>query len=365
MIVRSRAPVRIDFAGGTTDLSPFRDREGGAVLNATITRYAYCTLRSLPNGHVRITSEDLQRFVEAQHIRELEFDGNLDLLKAAVKALGIPGGFDITVRSDAPPGSGTGSSASVGVALIGMLDLLRQDNGGSRRLSRYEIADLASELESQLGIVGGKQDQYAAALGGVNFIRFFGEGRVSVERLSLPPEMLYEMEKHLVLCYSGESRLSGDTNRLMIEAYERDDPRVCSALREVKRAAEAMYGALLAGDLQSFGELLEAETAARVKLCEGVMTGQMARLRAAAMDAGAIGGKICGAGGGGCQLFFCAPDTETRVRRALTSAGGRILDFAFDHEGLQVWRAPQQRTDRKPSTTAPPAARLHQPPRQT
>ncbi|MFQ6097319.1 MAG: GHMP kinase, partial [Armatimonadota bacterium] len=192
MTVRSRAPVRIDFAGGTTDLSPFRDREGGAVLNATITRYAYCTLRSLPNGHVRISSEDLQKFVEAQHIRELEFDGNLDLLKAAVKALDIAGGFDITVRCDAPPGSGTGSSASVGVALIGMLDLLR-DADRPRRLSKYQIADLASELESDLGIVGGKQDQYAAALGGINFIRFFGEGRVSVERLSLPPELLYEL----------------------------------------------------------------------------------------------------------------------------------------------------------------------------
>ena len=340
IVVRSKAPVRVDFAGGTTDLLAFSAREGGAVVNAAISRYAYCSLRPAANNGVRITSEDLQTFVEAQTVKELEYDGNLDLVKAAVRRLGLDVGVDVVVRCDAPPGSGTGSSASVGVALVGMLDSLRRALDGVERapLSRYDAADMACELEAELGIVGGKQDQYAAALGGINYMEFYDQGRVAARRLDLAEEVLRELEKHLVLVYSGESRLSGDTNEKMISAYERGEETVCRALRTIKRVAQDVQRVLLIGDLKAFGELLEEETAARVKLYEHVMTPAMARLREAAMAAGAVGGKICGAGGGGCMLFLARPDHEVRVRRAVTEAGGRVLDFSFDHEGLQIWR---------------------------
>ncbi|MBU0609436.1 MAG: GHMP kinase [Armatimonadetes bacterium] len=268
MPIRSRTPTRVDFAGGTTDLHAFSSREGGAVLSAAIDRHAYCTLhRSGVNG-VKIHSQDLEQFVAAATIRELEFDGNLDLLKAAVRALELPSGLDISVRSDAPPGSGTGSSASIGVALLGLLDHLRASDPARRRsiLSRFELAELACRLEQDLGIVGGKQDQYAAAVGGFNYMEFTGENHVAIEPLDLSPAVVCDLEKHLVLCYSGQSRLSGSTNQKMIGAYEDGDPVVCGALRTVKRVAGDMQRALLAADLEWFGELMDEEWHARCQL---------------------------------------------------------------------------------------------------
>ena len=242
MIIRSRTPTRIDFAGGTTDLAAFRDREIGAVTNAAISRYAYCALRRIDGDGLRIVSHDLGQFVEAEHIRELEYDGNLDLLKAAVRALDLPGGLEITVRCDAPPGSGTGSSASVGVAVLALLDRMRWSMGGQRGtlMTRFEVAELACQLEAELGIVGGKQDQYAAALGGLSHMRFAGD-TVGVERIEAPEATLAELEKHLVLVYSGQSRLSGDTNSRMIAAYQSGDPVVVEAMQSVARIADDMY----------------------------------------------------------------------------------------------------------------------------
>jgi D-glycero-alpha-D-manno-heptose-7-phosphate kinase len=341
LTIRSKAPVRIDFAGGTTDLPAFASREGGAVVNATISRYAYCTLRPVPDDSIRIVSEDLQKYVEAENVKALEYDGNLDLLKAAVRRLGLECGLEIIVRCDAPPGSGTGASASVGVALIGMLDALRRRMGDRGRvMSRYDIAEMACSLEAELGIIGGKQDQFAAALGGINYMEFFPEGRVSVQRMELEPAVMHELEKHLVLCYSGESRLSGDTNDRMISAYVRGEERVVEGLRRVKAVAEEIRNALLGGRLEVLGELFEEETAARVRLADGVQTPVMQRLCDAAREAGAVGAKICGAGGGGCLLFCAAPDREAGVQRALIAAGGQLLSFSFDHRGLQVWQAP-------------------------
>ncbi len=340
MVIRSRAPTRIDFAGGTTDLPSFRNQETGAVANAAVNRYAYCVLREIEGNGVRIVSQDLGQFVEAEDIRELEFDGNLDLLKAAVRALDLTGGMEITVRCDAPPGSGTGSSASVGVAVLGLLDKLRQLRSGERGalMTRSELAELACDLEHDLGIVGGKQDQYAAAVGGFSYMRFVGD-LVSVERIEVAPSTLAELEKHLVLCYTGESRLSGDTNTKMITAYETGDPTVVGAMQSVARIAGDMCRALLEGDLIWFGELLAEEWQSRAQLHSEVVTPKMAQLREAATSAGAIGGKVCGAGGGGCIVFLAGPDSEGEVRAAIKGAGGHILDFSFDHLGLQVWES--------------------------
>lgn len=338
MSIRSRAPTRVDFAGGTTDLAAFSSCEGGAVVSAAINRYAYCTLYTNGSEGVRIRSQDLDQFVSAVHIRELEFDGNLDLLKAAAKALNVPFGMDITVRCDAPPGSGTGSSASIGVALLGLLDWIRSfQSERPYRLSRFQLAEMACTLEKGLGIVGGKQDQYSAAVGGINYMEFGGEGQVMVEPLALASSVLCDLEKHLILCYSGESRLSGSTNQKMISAYESGDPVVGGALRTVKRVAQDMHRALLVGNLTWFGELMREEWDARRLLAEEVVTDRMFDLHTTAINAGAMGGKVCGAGGGGCQLFLAQPDKEGTVRRALEDADGRIIEFSFDPHGLQVW----------------------------
>lgn len=341
MVIRSRTPTRIDFAGGTTDLAAFASVEGGAVINAAVNRYAYCTYTPSAQAGVRIVSQDLEEFVEATDIRDLEYDGNLDLLKAAVRQMGLEGGMQISVRCEAPPGSGTGSSASVGVALLGLLDYLRAFGQGHERskLSRFEIADMACDLEHELGIVGGKQDQYAAALGGFNYMEFYGGGKVAVEPVAIPDALRYDLEKHLILCYTGQSRLSGDTNDRMISAFKEGNQTVCSALRTVKRVARDIYRAFLAGDTEWFGELLLEEWAAREQLAPGVVTDKMRALKTSALDAGAVGAKVCGAGGGGCLLFLAAPDTESNIRRALEQMDAHTLDFSFDMAGLKVWQS--------------------------
>jgi len=336
MVLRSRAPVRIDFAGGTTDLKAFREREVGAVLSGAIARYAYCTLKEHRNG-LRIDSDDLQEYVEAGHIKEIEQESSLRLLTLAISRFGIDAGVAVTVRTDAPPGSGTGSSASVGVALLALLDYRRAlVTGAKDRLSRYELAEMACGIEDEMGIVGGKQDQYAAAVGGVNYMEFHGD-QVTVERVELSPGLVADLEKHLVLCYSGQSRLSGDTNSRMIGAYGSNDPTVTESLRTVRRVAQEGARVLRGEDMRRFAELLNEEFEARSRLAPGVLTPQMAELVTIARSAGAVAAKICGAGGGGCILFLAAPDREGAVRRALENAGGRILDFAFDFTGLQCW----------------------------
>lgn len=341
MAIRARAPTRIDFAGGTTDLPAFAAAEGGAVVSAAIDRYAYCSLTRVNGDGVRITAQDLQQFVEAHDIRDLEYDGNLDLLKAAIRSLDLPGGLAIEARCDAPPGSGTGSSASLGVALLGLLDRLKATASEDRRhyLSRFEVADLACSLEHEIGIVGGKQDQYSAAIGGFNYMEFHDRDRVIVEPLELHSWVRLELQKHLVLCYSGQSRLSGDTNQKMISAYERGDTAVAGALRRVKRVAQDVRRALIGGDLEWLGELMEEEWEARRLLSDGVVTPHMDALREAGLRAGAVAAKVCGAGGGGCLLFYAGPDAEANVAKALERAGGHNLDFSFDFNGLEVWES--------------------------
>jgi D-glycero-alpha-D-manno-heptose-7-phosphate kinase len=187
-----------------------------------------------------------------------------------------------------------------------------------------------------MGIVGGKQDQYAAAVGGVNYMEFYGD-QVAVESVEISPALVADLEKHLVLCYSGESRLSGDTNTKMIQAYESDEPVVVESLRTVKRVAEEGARALRSEDMDRFADLLNEEFEARVRLSPAVLTPKMDEMVAVARRSGALAAKICGAGGGGCLLFYCAPDREGPVRRALERLGGRILDFTFDFRGLQCW----------------------------
>jgi len=336
--VRARAPVRVDFAGGTTDLPAFRQREVGAVISAALARYAYASAREVDFAGVQLGSQDLDEYVQADSVWELEFDGQLDLVKAAVQQMELTGGFQVSVRCDAPRGSGLGASASVGVALVGVLEALRalEANPSPPRLSRFEIARLACQLEEKLGVVGGKQDQYAAALGGFNYMEFVGDV-VRVEPLALPTELICELEKHMVLCYSGQSRLSGEANQRMIAAYEAGEETVVANLRRIRDLAREVYRCLLAEDLTPLPELLNEEWACREQLAEGIATQKMRELRQAAVEAGALGAKICGAGGGGCLLFYTAPDRESEVRRALIAAGGQPLDFVFDFTGLQRW----------------------------
>ncbi|MEN6642243.1 MAG: GHMP kinase [Armatimonadia bacterium] len=332
-MIRSRAPVRVDFAGGWTDVPPFSAEVGGFVVNAAITRYAYATLIPHAQGDYRLESGDYDTYIEARDIRQMEYDGNLDLLKAAVRRMDLQLGGHILTRSDAPPGSGTGSSASMGVALVGMLAAATKHDDFGRK----EIAALANLLEiEELKIQGGKQDQYAAALGGISFMEF-KDPEVRIEPLGVSRDFLYELEKHLLLIYTGKSRLSGDIISRVMGAYKREDEQVKSALLNIRQAASDMKDAFLAEDLKRVGEVLDFNWENQKRLYPEMTTPKIDALFAVARPEGLLGGKACGAGGGGCILLLCERDREHHVRRAVTDLGGMPIDFNFDHDGLQVW----------------------------
>ena len=331
-VLRSRAPVRIDFAGGWTDVKPFSTEMGGAVVNAAINRYTYATLLPRDDAHIQIISADFDMFLDVRSFRDLEYDGNLDLIKAAIRRMGIEMGMDLFVRCDAPPGSGTGSSASISVALIGLLNQL-QDN----KLSAHEIANLAHLLEvEELHIAGGKQDQFAAAVGGINYMEFL-DPAVNVSQLRLPEAVINELEKHLVICYTGKSRLSGDLISTVMGAYRSGVSRTIRALCRLKEIAQEMKSALLKGDLQSFGELLSENWQCQKALDSSITNEYIESLFNQVIGEDAVGGKALGAGGGGCLLFYCHSDREHVVRRKLERAGAQIIDFNFDTKGLQTW----------------------------
>ena len=331
--MRARTPVRMDLAGGWTDVPPFSVERGGHVVNVAISRHSYATLIPNDEGTFLLESADYDQFVQAQDIRQLEYDGTLDLLKAAVRRKQLDFGGHLITRSEAPPGSGTGSSASMGVALIGLLDAMQ---GGE--MSRHEIAAVANALEvEEIGIAGGKQDQYAAAYGGLNFMTF-EDPKVTVEPLEPSRGFLLEMEKSLLLVYTGKSRLSGDIISKVMGAYRRGEAQVTDALENLREAALQMRDAIMTEDLARMGEVLDFNWENQRRLYDEMTTPKIEALFAVARPAGVLGGKACGAGGGGCIALLCEPDREHLVRRAVEDLGGLCIDFNFDHDGVVAWQ---------------------------
>ncbi len=338
--MRARSPVRIDLAGGWTDVPPFSTEVGGYVVNVAVSRHSYATLIPNEAGTFILESADYDEYVHAQDIRQLEYNGTLDLLKAALRRKQLDYGGHLITRSEAPPGSGTGSSASMGVALIGLLDALQ---GGG--MTRHEIAALANSLEvDEIGIAGGKQDQYAAAYGGLNFMGF-RDPEVTVEPLQPSRDFLLEMEKSLLLVYTGKSRLSGDIINTVMGAYRRGESGITEALMNLRQAALDMRAAIMAEDLVRVGEVLNFNWENQKRLYQQMTTPKIEALFAVARPEGLLGGKACGAGGGGCIALLCVPDREHLVRRAVEDLGGQCINFNFDYDGVIAWQpgfVPQQ-----------------------
>lgn len=330
---RARAPVRIDLAGGWSDVPPFSAEAGGAVVNVAISRYSYATLLAEESGEFILESADYDEYIHARDIRQLEYNGSLDLLKAAVRRMNLEVGGHLITRSEAPPGSGTGSSASMGVALVGLLDATQ-----GRKMTRLEIAALANLLETdELGIEGGKQDQYAAARGGLSYMTF-EDPEVTVERLEPSDDFMLEFEKSLLLVYTGKSRLSGDIISIVMGAYRRQEAAMTEPLMNLRAAGTLMRDAVVAEDLGRVGEVLEFNWENQKRLYPEMTTPKIEALFAAARRAGLLGGKACGAGGGGCIALLCEPDREHVVRREVEDLGGQCIDFTFDVNGLRIWQ---------------------------
>ncbi len=327
---RASAPVRLDFAGGWTDVPPFSAREGGTVVNAAIRLTAHAELK-LGGPLIRLVSEDLGEELECANSAGLIMNGRLDLLKAALRMLPVQRSCTLTTRSEAPPGSGLGSSGALDVALVATLTLARQE-----RLSEREIAEQAWYLETvEAGIPGGKQDQFAAALGGFHRLSF-RDPDVGIEPITVDGGFAAALERQTVLCYTGRTRVSGATIARVMEAYERGDRRVVGALQGIKDVAGAMTEALRAADVGRVGALLSENWKHQQALDPAMCTAEMAALERAMADAGVLGGKAAGAGAGG-SMFFVARDETPRAREAARAAGATVLPVAWSWEGVRAW----------------------------
>lgn len=329
---RARAPLRLSFCGGGTDVSPYPEEHGGMVLSATINQYAYASLRPRRDTRITIASLDYDMVARYDHPSRMKFDGNLDLIKAVVKGMKVKRGADLYIHSDAPPGSGLGSSSTLVVAVIGVLSEWLK-----RPLSGYEVAELAYQIERvDMSLAGGKQDQYASAFGGFNFIEFFADSTI-VNPLRLRQETLNELEYRLLLCYVGQTRESARIIDRQVASYREGRKSVVDALHRLKRETLEMKKALLLGDVSGIGQLLHEAWLAKKNLDEGIATPAVNRMYAAARRAGAIGGKITGAGGGGYFLFLTKFDRKHRVAAALEKLGGQVVPFQFERRGLHTW----------------------------
>jgi len=326
--VEASAPVRLDFAGGWTDVPPFSAREGGVVVAAAIGLRTHARV-ACGGDELRLVSEDLDDELTLPATATPVPDGRLDLLKAALRLHPV-GPCALTTRSEAPPGSGLGSSGSLDVALVAALAAAR-----GLHLALTAIAEEGCRLErDEAGIAGGKQDQFMAALGGFQELTF-RDPEVGARPLMLEPAFAEELERSIVLCYTGVSRISGRTIARVIAAYERGESGVVGALHGMRDVAAGMAEALTIGDLARTGELLSRNWRLQQALDPGMRTDDMARLETAVHAAGAIGGKAAGSGAGGC-MFFLAPGCAPAVAEAARAAGALILPVTWSPDGVRV-----------------------------
>jgi len=332
MIIRSKAPLRISFGGGGTDVSPYPEEHGGVTLSTTIDKYTYTTLITRSDDQIIANSLDFDTVINYHANSEPFYNGELDLVKAATKVMGIEEGCELFLHSDAPPGSGLGTSSTLVVALIGVLRHWQR-----LPLTLYETAELAYHIErEELQVKGGRQDQYAATFGGFNFIEFLG-AKTIVNPLRIRENILNELEYRLMLCYTGKRRLSARIIEEQLSSYKGGKEEVVQALDETKALAIAMKNALLLGQIDEFGYLLNEAWRSKKKFSTKITDSHIDELYEVARQHGAIGGKLLGAGGGGYLLLLCQFDKRHIVAGKLIELGGQPTNFAFDFRGLQTW----------------------------
>jgi len=336
--VRARVPLRLGLAGGGTDLSPYCDEHGGAVLNVTIDRYAYAFIEPSQDCMVHFIAPDIG--VEETFPPDLDAiaHAKLRLHAGVLRRMSVQYGggqvtpMRITSFVDAPAGSGLGSSSALVVALV---EAFRFYLG--LPLGRYDVAHTAFEIERlELNLAGGKQDQYAACFGGANFIEFLAENRVIVNPLRVPSAVLNELETATVICFTGVSRRSeqiieDQQRRMSGPGKQLDD------LHQLKADALQMKEALLRGEIRRMAELLNRSWEAKQRTAAGISTALIETMYARAMSAGAMGGKVSGAGGGGFMMFLVPPPRRMQLIQMLNAAGGTATGVHFTAEGAESW----------------------------
>ncbi|HTQ63280.1 MAG TPA: hypothetical protein VMI12_00705 [Puia sp.] len=338
MIYRSKAPLRIGLAGGGTDVSPYSDLYGGAILNATVSLYASANIEPLQEDKIILHSIDHKKELVLDYADQLNVDGNLDLLKGVYNRIQRDykpslKGFRLSTFVDAPAGSGLGTSSTLVVAIIGAFaETLRLP------LGEYDIAHLAYEIERKdLKMAGGKQDQYAATFGGFNYMEFYGEDKVIVNPLRIKQQYLFELENNLLLYYTATSRESAKIIEKQARNVVEKKDKSIDAMHQLKQQSQMMKEAILKGKLNEIGEILDFGFRQKREMAEGISNHQMEEIYDAAKKAGATGGKISGAGGGGFMIFYCPGNAKYKVVETLDQFGGHCKNYQFVDHGLTTW----------------------------
>lgn len=338
MIYRSKAPLRLGLAGGGTDVSPYADLYGGAILNATIGMYAYATIKPLIGKKIHIKAIDRNEEIVLATEKKLPINGTLDLAKGVYNRVvkdfvKKPFSFELTTYVDAPPGSGLGSSSTLVVAILGaFVEWFKLP------LGEYDIAHLAYRIEREdLLMQGGRQDQYAATFGGVNYMEFYANDKVIVNPLRVKDKWLHELENNLILFFTETSRLSSEIIKKQSENVKKKNTKSIDAMHSLKEQSVKMKESLLKGDIDGIGKILHDSWQHKSAMAAGISNPQLEKIYNAALKAGATGGKISGAGGGGFMIFYAPYNNKFKVIEALNKLGGRVMRYNFTQHGLTTW----------------------------
>jgi D-glycero-alpha-D-manno-heptose-7-phosphate kinase len=332
--VHATAPLRISLVGGGTDFPHYFEQHGGAVLSATIDHRVRATVAPRSDRRVRVRSLDVGGIVQYHLDEGPEYDGVLDLAKAAIERVGVRGGIDMAIGSDAPPGSGLGGSSALVTAVVAALAML-----DGRTMTAREVAELSYTIEREdLSIAGGWQDQYAAAFGGFNLLAFSSAG-VEVAPVRIGPEGLARLESHLLLCYTGTVRRHAGLIDTQIRLYEEGREDTILGMKRLHEMAYGMRDAVEGGRIDELGAMLRQAFRAKQLMNPHIADGTpIERMLDLAQAQGAAGGKVCGAGGGGYVLLCCPPARQRAVRRALEAVGGQFAPFRFAPAGARAER---------------------------
>lgn len=340
MIFRAKAPLRLGLAGGGTDVSPYSDQFGGAILNSTISLYAYASIKETQDSKIKLRAMDRNEVAVFDSSEYLETNGELDLLKGVYnrvvkdftrKKLS----FELTTWVDAPAGSGLGTSSTLTVAILGaFVEWLNLP------LGEYDIAHLAYEIERMdLDMAGGKQDQYAGTFGGFNFMEFYENDKVIVNPLRIRQEYINELNFNLLLYYTGTSRLSGKIIDSQTRNVMNKEEKSLEGMHKLKEQAIKMKEAVLRGEISQVGEILDFGWKYKKQLAQEISNSVIDDIYNTAKNAGATGGKISGAGGGGFMMFFCPENSRYNVIKSLQKFGGEFRRYTFTKNGMSSWRA--------------------------
>lgn len=340
MIIRSKAPLRLGLAGGGTDVSPYCDIYSGMILNATITMFAYASIEPLDKDNkIVLNSIDSNKLIEIPLTKKLNIDGNLDILKGVYNRIvrdftKKPLAFKLTTYVDVPPGSGLGSSSTLIVAILSAFA-----EWLNLPLSEYDMSHLAYEIERiDIGMTGGKQDHYAAAFGGFNFMEFYDNGKVIVNPLRVKQKYINELENNILLFYTGTSRLSSKIIANQIKNVNDKNKKSIEAMHKLKEQAILMKEAILKGNLNELGEILDFGWKYKKKMTDEITNPVIDEIYQTAKKAGALGGKLSGAGGGGFMMLYCPQNARYNVINSLQRFQGEFRRFLFSNHGVLSWK---------------------------